>query len=97
MVAREGPLFVIMTVKTVLLVVSTAFGNAVSETDKSAIGLTVVVTEEVLLGKIASTVEEETTAVFVIVPAFVGLTMIVTVTVALFNMLPTLQVTTPFV
>ena len=59
--------------------------------------MTVVVTEEVLLDKIASTVEEETTAVFVIVPVLVGVTTIVTVTVALFKMPPTLHVTTPFV
>ena len=97
LVAGEGPLFFTTTVKVTLLVAKTGIGVAVSETDKSAAGLTVVITEEELLDETMSGRAEEPVAVFVMDAAATGWTVMMTMAVALLTRVPMLQVTTPFV
>lgn len=64
---------------------------------KSATGDTVVTIEAALLSKVGSATAETTLARFVIKPAMPGLTVMVTVAVALVSNASNSQVTMPFV
>lgn len=96
-VAVEGPLFVTMMVKLMLLEINVGPPDAVLEMDKSATGLTTATADAALLLVMTSGSNETTFAVFVIELAMTGLTVMVTVAVALLARSPRSHETTPFV
>ena len=96
-VAVDGPRFVTVIVKVTLLVTRVEAGDAMFEIARSAAGLTEVVACVELLAKFESNPAElVTVAMFVMVPAFIGVTVIVTEAVPLLPSAPRLHVTMPF-
>src|SRR3989442_15853704 len=95
-VAVEGPRFDTVTVKVTLLETSVELGEAMWVIAKSAAGLMAVVTAAELLANTGSTVDELLmVAVLVMLPSARGLTVIVTVALALLPSAPKAAGRTP--
>src|ERR1043166_1421118 len=93
--AANGPWFVTSTVRSRLLVCVTGFGEAKSDTARSAAGTTVVMAVAVLSTGLISWPLAETVVVLVIWPTLLGVTRMLTVARPRTGRFPRSQLITP--